>query len=293
MPLASIKDKINAIRRGTGIGSKDNIAALEKAQKLWQDMYDVATARQNEKVIGKEAKRFDRQGNPVDGDGKLIVEKTNSVDELSHDDFTNPSRSVELPKIPDNVDKAIGANGKPVIIKKNIFEKNKANHPELSSLESRQIILNTIYNPTLIGQAQPKSRPYYWIAIESENGKSVTVLEVNNGKDNVEIVGWHKLDRKGLNKLRKQAEREDGQLLIQTSDKEAAAALSALPSDVSAFKDTDSSANTQEKDGKNVRNQISTREWNGHKVGDKYLSPNGGGETAEIIGFDYTNSAEE
>ena len=116
-------------------------------------------------------------------------------------------------------------------------------------MESRQIILNTIYNPTLIGQAQPKSRPYYWIAIESENGKSVTVLEVNNGKDNVEIVGWHKLDRKGLNKLRKQAEREDGQLLILTSDKEAAAALSALPSDVSAFKDTDSSANTQEKIG--------------------------------------------
>ena len=49
-----IKDKINAIRRGTGIGSKDDLAALEKAQKLWQDMYDVATARQNEKVIGKE-----------------------------------------------------------------------------------------------------------------------------------------------------------------------------------------------------------------------------------------------
>ena len=119
-----IKDKINAIRRGTGIGSSDDLAALEKAQKLWQDMYDVATARQNEKVIGKEVKRFDKQGNPVDGDGKLIVEKTNSVDELSDDDFTNPSRSVELPKIPDNVDKAIGAKGKPVIIKKNIFEKN-------------------------------------------------------------------------------------------------------------------------------------------------------------------------
>lgn len=67
-----------------------------------------------------------------------------------------------------------------------------------------------------------------------------------------------------------------------------------VPDNLNSFgKDTDSSANTQEKDGKNVRNKISTREWNGHKVGDKYLSPNGGGETAEIIGFDYTNSAEE
>ena len=152
---------------------------------------------------------------------------------------------------------------------------------------------NTIYNPTLIGQHSLSVVLITGLLLKVENGKSVTVLEVNNAKDNVEIVGWHKLDRKGLNKLRKQAEREDGQLLILTSDKEAAAALSALPSDVSAFKDTDSSANAQGKDGKNVRNQISTREWNGHKVGDKYLSPNGGGETAEIIGFDYTNSAEE
>ena len=54
-----IRDKINAIRRGTGIGSKDDLAALEKAQKLWQDMYDVATARQNEKMIGKEIETKD------------------------------------------------------------------------------------------------------------------------------------------------------------------------------------------------------------------------------------------
>ena len=60
MPLASIKDKIYAIRRGTGIGSKDDLAALEKAQKLWQDMYDVATARQNEKMIGKEKSEIDQ-----------------------------------------------------------------------------------------------------------------------------------------------------------------------------------------------------------------------------------------
>ena len=55
------------------------------------------------------------------------------------------------------------------------------------------------------------------MVIESEEGKSVTVLEVNNKKDNVEIVGWHKLEKDGLERLRRQAEREDGQLLIQTS----------------------------------------------------------------------------
>jgi hypothetical protein len=37
---------------------------------------------------------------------------------------------------------------------------------------------------------------------------------------------------------------------------------------------------------------IKTTEWNGHKVGDRYLSPNGDGETAEIVGFDYTHAGE-
>ena len=40
---------------------------------------------------------------------------------LTDDDFDNPTRSVELPALPDNVANAIGTNGKPVIIKKNIF----------------------------------------------------------------------------------------------------------------------------------------------------------------------------
>ena len=381
--MASIKDKINAIRKGTGIGSKDDLAALEKAQRLWQDMYDVATARQNEKVEGKEVEKggptardkaeeirrtaahfaeetaeeaaafdkrvaemddaellaymredgkgdvnkahhpsvydeydyrhggeqadayerylkqledsgttleqaeemlgnlqkdkgrlatedradllgqeealldyiaglekihYDKQGNPVDGDGKLILEKT-TINGLTGEDFSNPSRSVELPKIPDNVDKAIGAKGKPVIIKKNIFEKNKANHPELKPSQSKMILANALYSTNLYGQTQPLTRPNYWVVIRTSDPNKVAVLEVSEKKDNVEIVGWRYAGERQLEELRKQSEREDGQLLILTSDKEAAAGLSTLPSDVSAFKGTDSSSNPQEKIG--------------------------------------------
>lgn len=82
---------------------------------------------------------------------------------------------------------------------------------------------------------------------ESVDGKSVSVIEVNNNKDNVEIVGWHYIDKKGLEKLKRQAQREDGQLLIQTSN-ETAAALSALPkSSSSDGKDTQNIPTDQEK----------------------------------------------
>lgn len=199
-----------------------------------------------EYIAGLEKIFYDRQGNPVDADGNLILEEISSVYDLKGDDFANPSRNVQLPKIPDAVDKAICANGKAVIIKKNIFEKNKANHPELKPSQSKGILHATLYNPFIVGQAQPKSRPNYWVAVESKDGESVTVIEVNNNnKDNIEVVGWHKLDKKGLEKLRKQAEREDGQLLILTSGKEAAAALSTLPPDVSVGKVTDLFGNEQ------------------------------------------------
>ena len=74
----------------------------------------------------------DSQGNPINADGTLRMEKIESVDELTNEDFSQPTRNVELPALPKNVDDAIGANGKPVVIKKNIFERNAERHPDMS-----------------------------------------------------------------------------------------------------------------------------------------------------------------
>ena len=58
----------------------------------------------------------DMQGNAINADGSLIADTVNSIDELTDEEFTSPSRSVVLPKIPARVDAAIGAGGKPVVI---------------------------------------------------------------------------------------------------------------------------------------------------------------------------------
>ncbi len=81
----------------------------------------------------------------------------------------------------------------------------------------------------------------------------MVLLEVNNGKDNVEIVHWHYIRDKALETLKRQAEREGGQLLMLPSDaSEEAGALSSRTQDLSSIgKDTDSSANAQGKIGEN------------------------------------------
>ena len=171
----------------------------------------------------------DNQGNPLNQDGTLKLDKIKSVDDLTDEDFTNATRNVQLPAIPKNVGDAIGANGKPVIIKKNIFERNYMRHKDVTPELSKKIFKSALYNPDLYGQNQKKTRPYNWVLINTkdEKGNNRTVLlEVNPNKDNVEIVHWHFIDERGLKKIRKQVDREDGQLLILPSDKEEVGALS-------------------------------------------------------------------
>lgn len=60
----------------------------------------------------------DNQGNPLNQDGTLKVGKISSIGEITDEDLSAPTRNIELPKLPKNVDAAIGAKGKPVVIKK-------------------------------------------------------------------------------------------------------------------------------------------------------------------------------
>jgi hypothetical protein len=87
------------------------------------------------------------------------------------------------------------------------------------------------------------------VVIQTGEGNSVVALDVFKKKDNVEIVGRREIDEKGLERMKRQAEREGEQLLILSPKTGSAAALSALPSDLSsAGKDTESADTKQGKE---------------------------------------------
>ena len=159
----------------------------------------------------------DNQGNPVNEDGTLKTEEVKSVDELTDGDFSAPTRNVQLPTLPQNVDAAIGAEGKPVVIKKNIFGKNKKHHKDLTPEQSRQILKEALYSPNLYGRNQSTTRPCNWILIHNAEKHSSVILEVNHNKDNVEIVNWHYLDDATLERKKRQAVREGGLILTLES----------------------------------------------------------------------------
>ena len=235
---------------------RDRIEAELDAQKADEEARLEAERKAEEERIAKQKTeeevgnpKIDKQGNPIDAEGRLITEKVEDISDLSDDDFNNPKRSVELPKIPKNIDSALGANGKPVIIKKNIFERNKNAHSDLTAEQSREILKTALYSADLYAKNQKSKRPFNWVIIKTKDhdGKNkLVLLEVNDNKDNVEIVHWHYLDDRGLEKIKKQAEREGGQLLILPSEKEEAGALSSRTSDLPADKGSEKPEKKQE-----------------------------------------------
>ena len=134
-----------------------------------------------------------------------------------HVPFSRPTRNVELPTLPKNVDAAIGANGKPVVIKKNIFEKNNKSHKDLSPQQSREILSEALYSPNLYEQNQKTTRPYNWILVHNAAKHSSVILEVAHSKDNIEIVNWHYLDDATLKQKERQAIKEGGLILTLES----------------------------------------------------------------------------
>ena len=188
----------------------------------------------------------DNQENPLNQDGTLKLDKIKSVDELTDEDFTSAFRNVELPAIPKNVDAAIGANGKPIVIKKNIFEKNWNAH-KFTPAESKKVLNDALYNTDLVGHTQPTKKPNHWVAIKLDDKSPITVLEVNDNKDNVEVVGWYTLDERNLGRIKRQAERNGGELIMLTPKDDKVESLSTPP--LSSAAKIDNSSETAKENG--------------------------------------------
>lgn len=188
----------------------------------------------------------DNQENPLNQDVTLKLDKIKSVDELTDEDFTSAFRNVELPAIPKNVDAAIGANGKPIVIKKNIFEKNWNAH-KFTPAESKKVLNDALYNTDLVGHTQPIKKPNHWVAIKLDDKSPITVLEVNDNKNNVEVVGWYTLDERNLGRIKRQAERNGGELIMLTPKDDKVESLSTPP--LSSAAKIDNSSETTKENG--------------------------------------------
>jgi hypothetical protein len=92
---------------------------------------------------------------------EVPAEAVTSVEEITDEDFIAPFRDVVLPTLPKNTLDIIHSEAKPVLIKRNIFEKNIREHPDISSSQSRKILDAALNSSDLLINDKPKLKANY------------------------------------------------------------------------------------------------------------------------------------
>ncbi len=133
---------------------------------------------------------------------KTLEEKIVSV----HIDFDKDNI---LPELNDSELEKVGAReSKPILLKKSVIERNRVEHGDLTDKDFEQVVTNALYAPSEVFKAN-KTKPYYHFAkvIEiNSKGKpeiGLALLDVDDKKDNFEIVHAHFVDIDGLKRYRK------------------------------------------------------------------------------------------
>ena len=89
-------------------------------------------------------------------------------------------------------------------MKKNIIEKNKANHPDITEEEAERIIGNALYKPEAVLKANPEKKAYHnFISRTDDEHSDIVLLELSDEKENYEIVNYHVVRNKDRNKKEK------------------------------------------------------------------------------------------
>lgn len=114
-----------------------------------------------------------------------------------------------LPNFPKSFLKKQGLEDKPILLKKNIIERNKQQHPDITEEQAIRILGNSLYRTEAILKGKSKRPDYYNLItrIDDKHNDLVTV-ELSNEKDNYEIVHFFVI----RNTTRKKYERDNDEL---------------------------------------------------------------------------------
>lgn len=104
-----------------------------------------------------------------------------------------------LPKLDNNALDILKSPNKDVLLKINIIKRNKERHPDLTEADNN-IILGSLYKYNQILQDKKKTNYFHFIQRFGEINY-VVLLDNTQTKNNFEVVHYHKINNKNLEKL--------------------------------------------------------------------------------------------
>ena len=161
--------------------------------QLWDKVRDGNKSQNNGKSLKVERIRkiVDKKRASKKQSQMTAEEKIASV----HIDFDKDNY---LPELDEDALKEIGLDeNKPVLVKASTIKRNAEAHPEVKTEDIDKIIGEALYSPQYLFKGN-EEKPYYSFAkpmkISRKDGSQIygmVLLDVDNRKDNFEVVHWH------------------------------------------------------------------------------------------------------
>ena len=183
--------------------NKQQKTELSKAFNQWLEKQATCDEWQEEKHKRDKNGRFAKNGSnnsaTLSETDKEIEEKIN---QLKNIDWNKVNI---LPKLNKDILKQYGLKDKPVLLKKNIIEKNKLNHPDITNDEAIRIIGNALYKTETVLKGNINKHTYHnFITRTDDEHSDIVLLELSDEKENYEIINYHiirNVDRQRKEKL--------------------------------------------------------------------------------------------
>lgn len=100
----------------------------------------------------------------------------------------------------------LGKPDKPVLLKKDVVNRNALRHADVPLSEAQNLIGEALYNPIHVLRGNNEKDYINFIGVDKKR-HCVVLLDVEDAKDNFEIVHWYRVDMRGVGKLLRKAER--------------------------------------------------------------------------------------
>jgi hypothetical protein len=119
-----------------------------------------------------------------------------------------------LPELNQEDAEKLGIENRPILLKREVLERNRENHPDITEEMTKELIGGALYNnDEIISDMTPGKEKYHHFIKYNTKYHSIVLLEISITKEYLEVVHFYNIKDKNVRKLEEEAERHGGRII--------------------------------------------------------------------------------
>lgn len=144
-------------------------------------------------------------------DRGVEIHPVSSIRQLPSWYFDSPTWSALLPPFSKAIAFATGFPARPILLKKNVVERNRDEHPEIKS--DVNILTQSLYHATTVVFDRPEGKPFYRVIVRGRGRwYPMATIDLDRAKRFTEAVDWRLIKQERYNEMLRAAIRNKGDI---------------------------------------------------------------------------------